>query len=424
MEKTLNDYVEGVFRSIVFVLFSFILSLGVLFWSPSKGYALLITQERRHSINQIRPYAFVFFALVLALFLPSLIDAAKPREVSTFEYQVYDPEHPEAGALGRAYEVANERIENKAAGAILIAAIAGIAALHLGTTASALGFFRLSTRRETWHDALFFIGGLQIFLIAIALALDRFASFPSLNEVEFLRRFLFTPFALLTSEDYREGLVYFDIINVVLLATFLVAPLAIAKRFSQRSDRQFWARYLRTVLPVLALLAVVDTATVTSIAIASYVADEIQPRTSRDDPFTLRNLGCVFSKDTAKPSISGTVEVRVAAANPWSFDNGDFTLIIGADRTLSDGPPRKNSRHPDRVFANLATPITFSAISPPLGAPPFLMQAGQAALLSIATSLKPDEVEFVAAHPEPRCTLAYLQDYPIGAIGEIRVEKQ
>ena len=63
MDKTLNDRVEGLFRGIVFVLFSFASSLALLLWRPLSGYVGLIKRGRTRSTDQIRPYAFLFFPL-------------------------------------------------------------------------------------------------------------------------------------------------------------------------------------------------------------------------------------------------------------------------------------------------------------------------------------------------------------------------
>jgi|HubBroStandDraft_3_1064219.scaffolds.fasta_scaffold886168_1 hypothetical protein len=63
MDKTLNERVEGLFRGIVFVLFSFASSLALLLWRPLRGYVGLIKRGRMRSTDEIRLYAFLFFPL-------------------------------------------------------------------------------------------------------------------------------------------------------------------------------------------------------------------------------------------------------------------------------------------------------------------------------------------------------------------------
>jgi hypothetical protein len=351
--------------------------------------------------------------------------------VEPFVYQVHDSDFPEPGALGRAYEVTAQRIESKAAAAILAAAMVGVAAFHLGGIGSTLGLIRLPVRRRTWHDALFLVGGLQIFLIAIALLLSRAVSvWPTVTEVEFLREFLLSPRTLLVNVG-RDRLdpVYIDIINIVLLALLLLAPIGIARRYAPRLGRKsslvLWGTSLNPFAMYLLVLA--DIVMLTSFCLAAYVADEVQPRKRPTSPFSMQSLSCALQSNSGRHMITGTVVLRASATDVWDFDVRDFELIVSAQRVASDGPPSKRAvarRLSSRVFVPDRIIVSYSTISPALGAPPFLLQAGQAALTRFEAELSPAAVTFFATHPdEQRCTLAYLQDYPIGAIGIIQPEK-
>jgi hypothetical protein len=165
MDKSLNDRIEELFRGVVFVLLSFSASLGLLLCNPLRGYALLIKRQRVRSTGQIRPYAFLFFSFVVLFFMPAISDALISSAVG--------PDVPEGGALARAYGAAIKRIETKAGTAILLTVVVGVTAFHLGAVGSGLGLIRFRARRETWRDALFFIGGLQFGLFALVVILDR-----------------------------------------------------------------------------------------------------------------------------------------------------------------------------------------------------------------------------------------------------------
>jgi hypothetical protein len=112
MEKTLNDQIEGVFRGVVFILLNFLVSLLILLWRPRSGYSLLVKRLRSRQTDQVRPFVFVFLALVLVLFLPAAVDALMPVQTGPYHYLVRDAEHREAGPLGRAYEQTAKGIES------------------------------------------------------------------------------------------------------------------------------------------------------------------------------------------------------------------------------------------------------------------------------------------------------------------------
>jgi hypothetical protein len=425
MDKTLNDRVEEVFQGIVFIVFSFVGSLALLLCRPLNGYVLLAKRLRARSKDQIRPYAFVFCAMVLVFFLPSMIAAFAPPVAGTYEYQVHDDSLREPGALGRAYEETTQKIESKAASAIFVAAIVGVAAFHLGAMGSGLALFRLNVRRQTWRYALFFIGGLQIALLALAVVLDHFG-WPSATETIMFRGFLFSPRTLFTG--YREVRPYplsIDVLDVALLALVLLVPFGAARRFASRLAPPFQGKGHRDWMSVVLLVVVVDFVAFGSFGLAAYVSDEVQPHEARSSPFTLQYLDCSAHKTEDKLAITGTVEVRSAAKDPWGFAAGDFQLLVGADRTDEDGPPPKRSRvfSAARIGGSSRMDVSFSAISPNLGAPPFLLQAGQAALVRFEADAT-SEIKFLAKHPDDqRCTLYYTQDYPIGIITSLRKDE-
>jgi hypothetical protein len=102
----------------------------------------------------------------------------------------------------------------------------------------------------------------------------------------------------------------------------------------------------------------------------------------------------------------------------------DFDLIVTADRIESNPrPTRQASRvvETGRIVAPSRMPVLFSVISPNLGSPPFLLQAGQAALVRFETETTDAVTAFLAAHPdERRCVLWYNDaDYPLRAIGNL-----
>jgi hypothetical protein len=74
-----------------------------------------------------------------------------------------------------------------------------------------------------------------------------------------------------------------------------------------------------------------------------------------------------------------------------------------------------------RITVSSRMPVLLSVISPNLGSPPFLLQAGQAALVHFETETTDAVTAFLAAHPdERRCVLWYTDaDYPLRAIGNL-----
>jgi hypothetical protein len=426
VEKTLNDRVEEIFRGIVFIVFSFASSLVLLLCMPLRGYILLIKWLRVRGGSQIRPYAFVFFSFVLVFFTPSMLQSLTPPKPGAFEYVVHDSEQPDKGVLGRAYEIANKRVETKAVTAIIVAAVVGVGAIHLGALASGRGLIRTRSRRTTWSEALFFVAGLQIGLLALASLLDR-AGFPSPTERAFFKSFLETPYVLVFNQygEYRPYPIYLDVLSTLLLVAILIAPLGLALRYAPRmavsiGTQKPKGRYARLVM-VTALVSLVDFVSLASFGFAAYVADEVQPQDKPAYPFAMNYLDCTAQDRSGKPSVTGTVEVRAATAAPWGFDADDFTLFLGANRVQGDPPAKRRTTATDRIGVTVKGRVKFSAISPNMGSPPFLLQAGQGAIFRFETELPDETVAFLKGHPDDRrCTLSYMQDYPIGAIGTLK----
>ena len=413
----LNDRVEGIFRGVVLIVLSFVASLGMLIFRPANGYVLLIARIRKKSEkeNQVRPYAFVFFAIVLVFFVPSLIDSISPDVAG---YQIYGSGG--SSALGRAYQQIAQKIESKAATAIFVAATVGVAALHLCATGSGLALFRLRVRRETWRDALFSVGGLQVIMFALATLIGRLGWW--IDETGMVRDFLLSPFELGQAKA-RSYPIYHDILDVVLLVLLVVVPYGVARRFASRLSLGFRAvkSHRRDWIRTIGLMLLIDGAAIGSFSAAAYVADAIQPR--EVNPFSIRDVSCTFDPKSPTPVITGTAILKVDAKDAWKFDAGDFALFIAADRTDADGPARSKSRvlSSTRIGARGLLPASFAAISSNIGQPPLLLQAGQSVLIRFEAAGKPELAAFLASHPDTRrCTLSYNNDYPIGAIGSLR----
>jgi hypothetical protein len=142
--------------------------------------------------------------------------------------------------LGRAYQATTERIEAKATTAVLLAAVVGVATFHLGTVGSGLVLTRLQVRRETWRDALFFIGGWQLWLLALAFIVHRAVSMEPVSHVGFIRTefdfindFLLTPRNVFRRWGQRP-IPLEDILSVGLLTLLLLAPFGVALRYAPR----------------------------------------------------------------------------------------------------------------------------------------------------------------------------------------------
>jgi hypothetical protein len=423
--ENLNDRVEGIFRGVVLIVLSFLTSIALMIVRPIDGYAELASRIRRRSQkeNQVRPYAFAFFAISLVFFSPSLMDSVARQVASPFEYQVHDSTVPDNGALGRAYETATQKIESKAATAIFVATIVGVVGLHLCATGSGFLLLGLRARRETWRDALFFVGGLQITMFLLVTLIDRLG-WPSVTEIGLVRNFLVSPLTLWHSNGHFYP-VYLDVLDTTLLILLLLLPFGMAGRFALRlsikseNPRTRLSSWARTI----GLVLLIDSAVVGSLSAAAYVADEIQPRSKPAYPFSIQNVDCTLESNASKLTITGSSILKADSRDAWTFDTSDFTLFVAADRTDTDGPARSKSPvlSSTRIGAGKQLVTSFTAISPNFGRPPFLLQAGQSTLIRFETEVSPDLEKFLSSHPDAqRCTLSYVGDYPIGAIGPLR----
>ena len=174
----------------------------------------------------------MFLAIVLVLFIPAVVDALMPVQPRPYTYLVRDAEHREVGPLGRAYEQTTKRIESKAAHAIFLVAVAAVAFLHLTVLALGRATLLHRTRQATWHDSMFFVAGLQLLLLGIALEVVR----QGLNETSDMARLqdvLRSPMALFTHSGNRPYPVI-DVVTALLFAATFLAPIGLAHRFAAR----------------------------------------------------------------------------------------------------------------------------------------------------------------------------------------------
>lgn len=415
----MNSQVEGIFRGIVLIILSWLESFARLLIAPWSAFVGLVAQRRNEA--QIKPYAFALFALVGVFFLPTVVDALKSPARDDFHYNVYDSAFPQPGGLGRAYEQANKQIESKAAVSMVTASVVWITFLHVGFSAIGALAFRHSARRALWRNSLFFIAGLQGALFGLTFFIEQFALGGS-SQFSMFRSLLTSPYTMIFAED--EWMRYFllsDCLYSSLLVILLIVPCGVAWRFGRRADgiRIGGGRVIAAsrILPVLLALGS-NFVFFTSLAAATYVLDEIRLREKSDSPFEIDYLYCSLVKDASGSSLKATAVLTVADQKAWFFDEGDFEMRIHAARLESD--PSTPSK---RIGAGKPQTASFSALSPKLGSPPFLLQRGQAVLASFELKMPPDWVAFMDTHKNsPRCTLNYTRDYPIGEIGAINVE--
>lgn len=425
--ENLNDRIEGIFRGIVFISLSFVASIVRMLCWPLRGYVALIAELRRKMTNQVRPYAFVFIAVVVALFAPPVISSLSPKSVSPFEFQVFGAGAPKQGALGRAYQETTREIESKAAAAIFLAAIVGVAAFHLGSTGLGVLLFRPGVRRKTWQQAFFFIGGFQVSLFILVALIDNYG-LPPATEIQRVVNFLLSPYiAVYAFDEPRSDPAYLDVLRVALMVILLAVPTGMTIRFGARAHRWSGPSRRLSAFRTVLLVLVIDVAVISSYSLAAYTADEIQPREKPKYPFVLDYLACKLDDKAIPPIISGNVMVTAERSAPWSFEEQDFQLFVAADRIDTEAPPRRArpTLAPHRIGAGRPIPADYKVISPALSGPPFLLQAGQAALIAFTVPASPELLNFLLIHPQnQRCTLHYTQDIPIGAIGVLATHNE
>jgi hypothetical protein len=234
--------------------------------------------------------------------------------------------------------------------------------------------------------------------------------------------------ALGAHDQLRTYPIYIDVLVVGLLVLLLLAPFGVARRYAPRLAPRLnlrWSKQSNGVngAKIVFLMVVANLVAFVSFNLAAYVSDEVQPRDKRTSPFSMQSLDCAQTDQSGRNVIRGSVVVRAAAKDAWSFEAGNFELFLGAARTGSDGPPRawSSAARTGHIFAREKMLVSFTALSPNFGSPPFLLQAGQGALIRFEIETPAGVAAFLAAHPDDhRCTLAYTEDYPIGAIGILR----
>src|SRR5438128_11284090 len=98
----ITEWVENVFRGTIFLVLSFSSSLGRLFLRPHRSAVWLNREARKKDSNQVRPFVFAFVSLIVALYLPTIIEALRPPPPpGELVYVIHDSAVPEPDGIGR-----------------------------------------------------------------------------------------------------------------------------------------------------------------------------------------------------------------------------------------------------------------------------------------------------------------------------------
>ena len=430
----LNDSIDAIFKGTVFIIFDYVGSLLLLFARPFTGAVSILRKLHAKDANQIRPYVFLFISFIVMFALPPLLSAATQKPDP---YQYINYSEQKQTVLRPIYEGIFEQIESKTILAVTIAAVVGVSLFHFGSRAIARGAFRNPARRAIVLDCLFYVGGMQIVLIAVAYVASYFLrtfetdADPDYHLLTDLLGALTSLFSRGVGISPTHSLAA---VEAVLLALLLVAPAPIAWRLFRRSRiataspaaaKPSWSMIAGATLFVLAI----DAVTGMAFALAGLVRINIQPL---EKPlYRITDVTCEVVTVGNQADVIVQAILFNSGSRQLTFGKNRFSMIFGAKRTEEELEARKKEIEaqkkkgrrpfgdPERIIsARLAT--TMAAPTAPDGLP-LLLEPGRASAVRLIASAESSLVAWLNRHPEDqRCTISDEDNWEIGRLGPVQ----
>ncbi len=412
MDKSLNDYVDGFFRGVVYVVLDYFRTLLILIMRPWSGFRCVLIRLRSKDTDQVRPHLFLFLSLFLLLSLVpafEVVDQARrntafdPNAANTFASRLF--------ALGTAAFDASHLLP------IIATCFGMVIAIDLAARLGAMAMPNRA-RGRLFGDAAFFILGLQAVLLIVVGAFVGWKSGIGLGDagrVSTIARILSFPSDLIAGspfevDDLGRGVLLVLAVCVVLIG---LIPFPMLFRFvaRRRGGRLVFAA------SVLALI-VFDYVGMRVLTTGGYVADQIGYRDRLY--FVMSDVACRLALDSPA-RIEGIVTVRNVSGDVWRLAPDAFTIRLYADPAESE--PKVYGRRSGKLLPAKAKLSKTTVVGGTLGNAPevLFLEPGRNFWFKVVAQLDDEAVQFVKTHHDHRqCEIAYEHtDSSIGATGDL-----
>jgi hypothetical protein len=411
MDKTLNDYVDGFFRGVVYVVLDYFRTLLILIARPWSGFRRVLVRLRSKNTDQVRPHLFLFLSLFLVLSLVPAFEVLDQARRNT----AFDPNGGNSFA-SRLFALGTTAFDSSHLLPTIATCFGMVIVIDL---AARLGSMAMPNRARgrLFADAAFFILGLQAVLLIVVGALVGWKSVIGLGEDRStaIARILSLPADVIRGSAFEIG--EFGRGGLLALAAGVVLigliPFPMLFRFAAR------VRDKRRVLAVSTIaLIVFDYVGMRVLMAGGYAADQIAYRDRFY--FVMSDVECRLLLD-ATPRVEGIVTVRNVSSDVWRLAPDDFTIVLYANPAESDR--KVYGRRSGKLLPAKRKLSKTMVVGGTLGNAPevLFLEPGGNFWLRIAAQLDNDDVQFVKTHHENRqCEIAYDHtDMPIAATGDL-----
>jgi hypothetical protein len=353
MPQNLSDAIESLFRGVVFILFSYVASLGQVLRKPWRSTFRLNQRQGNAEGYGTRPYVFVFISAFIALTLPRYLAELVPYSPD------FDATHPWSSSVPTKIQHAYARAVGVfEARSLLKLSIAAIALTILMDGLYRLCSKAISSRRESGRrllkGSLLYTGGAQLVLISIAVV----GVF-----------WYFSGWAWSTLGPYRQSSfisTFTDIVRATWALTYgwklvtdlaicaaggicfvvgLLYPLPVLVAWSRKQRRLArWARRIRPWPLAIATSIVLGLGALVSYEIANWIVDSVQP--DEENQIVVSDVTC-FMSDKQPTTLRAVGIIQNRSDDPWLIRPFDVDLVLRADADTADttGDPIRR-RHP------------------------------------------------------------------------------
>jgi hypothetical protein len=423
MEKTLNDTIEGFFRGIVFIIFSSIATFGYLMTRPLSAPVILVSRLYRKDREQVRPYVFLFLALLSIFLLPALLGAGtSSHDVLRYKYYVDGEDLLERSFLGKVFDYAVENFEAKALLPIIVAAVVGVCIFHVTVRVLARLSFATRFRRSLVLDSVFFLCGAQVMLAVCAWIFVSHIGFGESQHANWITSLLEAYRAMSAPASKLINKRWIYIFEGLVITWILALPIPTALRLVRKSrwgtDRGHGRRLpIRSLLFSLGFTLYVDLVFWMACTSAGLLGDRFS--SVERPPYQIKSMECKILRDGTVQKLVATILVTVTGKDAWEFSKEDFQFFVSAERLADDPKPKLTTPalSPKRI-GHLVRDA--DALEPNDSSRSTLVEPGRWKVFKVTAPLNEQVIEFLRRHPtENRCTISDKNDNPAGYIAPL-----
>lgn len=425
MEKTLNDTIDGLFRGVVFIALDSIASLGRMLSSPKRGPVRLLKKLYSRDTEQVRPYVFLFLALMaFPLTLLAISTLSAPDDPTRYSYFVDGEDILGSNKVRNLFERFNQATDGKSILPTVVGSILGVTVLHLILRALARLVFSNPIRRTSATNLLLYVAGAQVALLAAAAAVQEPWTWFVGVKLSLWPLQLWEPLGWLTQPD-PVPIGRWQSVAVAALglwAFLLPVPIALLLVKRSRLTEKVSARLRKWLAPVAAIgiALIADVGLVALCFVAGYIEEGGAEKEKQ--AYAINSVECAVSKGP-NARIVALVAVNNTGRDALSFHDEDFGLFVSAARLPEDPAARmrpfgsRNRKVEDRIGRSLKHSETVTSSSPEH---PTFLEPGKWALLRVQSKpLDDDLVQWMKRHGQLRCTVSDANDVPAGGIGSL-----